>query len=172
MGYRVDHTGMKYGKLTALARLEPRNKRTFWLWQCDCGEQKAINVPHVLAGKIVSCGCHLKDILAGPEHAARCKIAAARPRTHGLSNRPEYFVWKTMRQRCNNPKSKDYKWYGALGVTICDRWSDFPTFFADMGPANGLTLDRIDASGNYEPNNCRWATWETQRKNKRKHASD
>lgn len=55
----------------------------------------------------------------------------------------------------------------ALGVKICDRWREFENFYADMGEPNGLTLDRIDPFGGYEPENCRWATWETQRENKR-----
>lgn len=167
MGARIDLTGMKYGRLTAVRQLAPRNKRTFWLWSCDCGIEKAINAPHVRSGKIVSCGCYLTEILHSDDHAARCKVAAQNPRTHGLSNLPEYFVWKTMRQRCKNPNQHDYRWYGALGVTVCAAWDDFEVFYADMGPSNGLTLDRIDATGNYEPGNCRWATWEVQRQNKR-----
>ena len=161
-------TAMRFGRLTAVKPLPPRNRRTFWLWRCDCGQTKAINASHVKQGKIVSCGCYLKEVLASEEHAARCKVAAQKPRTHGLSGMPEYFVWKTMRQRCRNPNQHDYRWYGALGVKVCERWDSFEAFFADMGPANGLTLDRIDPTGNYEPSNCRWASWEVQRANKRK----
>lgn len=168
MAYKENVTGKKYGRLTAISRLEPRNKRTFWLWRCDCGTEKAINLPHVKAGKIVSCGCYLSEVLKSDEHAARCSVAAKMPRSHGLSSIPEYFVWKTMRQRCNNPNQHDYRWYGALGVSVCERWDSFEAFYEDMGPAGGLTLDRIDPAGNYEPENCRWATWEVQRENKRK----
>jgi len=74
-----------------------------------------------------------------------------------------------MRQRCSNPKSPDYKWYGALGVRVCDRWQSFEAFFADMGPSNGLTLERLDPFKGYEPGNCCWAPWSDQRMNKRKH---
>ena len=164
---RADVTGQRFGRLVAVAPLPARNKRTFWLWRCDCGAEKAINLPHVKSGKIVSCGCYLAEVLHSREHASRCAVAAATPRTHGLSKLPEYFVWKTMRQRCGNPNSPDYRWYGALGVKVCERWSDFEAFYADMGPANGLTLDRADPTGDYCPENCRWATWETQRANKR-----
>lgn len=164
---KEDVTGHRFGRLVALSPLPPRNKRTFWLWRCDCGAEKAINLPHVKAGKIVSCGCFLDDVLHSDEHAARCKENAKKPRTHGLSRIPEYYVWKTMRQRCENPNQNDYRWYGGLGVNVCDRWRDFVSFFEDMGPANGLTLDRIDPTGHYEPANCRWADWETQRVNKR-----
>lgn len=167
MPARQDVTGQRFGRLVAIRRLPPRNKRTFWLWRCDCGTEKAINLPHVKAGKIVSCGCYLTELLHSAAHAAHCAAAAKHPRSHGLSHLPEYFVWKTMRQRCENPRNHDYRWYGALGVRVCERWSSFEAFYADMGPARGLTLDRIDPTGHYEPSNCRWATWETQRANKR-----
>lgn len=72
-----------------------------------------------------------------------------------------------MLQRCANPNCHDYRWYGKLGVKVCERWLSFENFYADMGEPNGLTLDRINPAGNYEPSNCRWATWETQRDNKR-----
>ncbi len=167
MPAKIDVTGRRFGRLTALSPLASRNKRTFWLWRCDCGQDKAINLPHVMYGKIVSCGCYLNEVLHSDEHAEHCGAIAKLPRSHGMSSLPEYFVWKSMRQRCDNPNSHDYRWYGALGVRVCERWATFPAFFADMGPANGLTLDRIDPAGNYESGNCRWATWETQRQNKR-----
>ena len=72
-----------------------------------------------------------------------------------------------MHERCRNPNNHDYRWYGALGVRVCERWASFENFYADMGEPNGLTLDRIDPRGNYEPENCRWATWDVQRVNKR-----
>lgn len=86
-----------------------------------------------------------------------------------MSRTPVHAVWKAMIQRCANPKAHDYRWYGALGVEVCERWRSFENFYADMGEPNGLTLDRINPMGDYKPSNCRWASWETQRMNKRKH---
>lgn len=85
-------------------------------------------------------------------------------------NKPEYNSWLAMRHRCRNPKVTAFKNYGGRGITVCDRWHDsFADFLADMGkrPTLGHTLDRIDNDGNYEPGNCRWATWDVQSKNRR-----
>lgn len=82
---------------------------------------------------------------------------------------PTYISWKAMRQRCRDPKYWQYSDYGARGIAVCERWRDsFANFLADMGerPA-GRTLDRIDNSRGYEPENCRWATSEEQNQNKR-----
>lgn len=92
---------------------------------------------------------------------------------HGAARRgkdrsPTYKIWVSMRERCRNPKLKGFKNYGGRGITVCERWKSFANFLADMGekPA-GLSLDRINNNGNYEPGNCRWADRETQSRNRR-----
>lgn len=82
----------------------------------------------------------------------------------------EYLAWSNMRRRCYSPTFTSYPWYGARGVTVCDRWREsFPAFLADVGPRPSPrhSLDRIDTAGPYEPGNCRWATKDVQQQNRR-----
>lgn len=81
---------------------------------------------------------------------------------------PTFIAWQTMRRRCENRNTKDYKYYGGRGITVCSRWSQFANFLADMGEKpEGLTLGRIDTDQGYCPENCRWETWKQQRANVR-----
>lgn len=82
---------------------------------------------------------------------------------------PEYKAWKNMRRRCENPNHPRYKDWGGRGIKVCERWHDFRNFYADMGPKPGpeFSLDRKNNNGNYEPENCRWATRSQQQRNAR-----
>ena len=83
--------------------------------------------------------------------------------------KPEYKIWLQMRQRCNNPKCRVYKFYGGRGIKVCKRWDTFKNFLEDIGsrPEGNFSIDRIDVDGDYEPNNCRWTTQKTQVRNRR-----
>jgi len=90
---------------------------------------------------------------------------------HGGHGTLTYARWKSMMQRCTNPKAQNFKHYGGAGVTVCERWQDFASFLTDMGecPSRAMTLDRRDGAKGYEPGNCRWATRAEQNQNRPSH---
>jgi hypothetical protein len=98
------------------------------------------------------------------------------PTTHGQAaagGTRTYHAWKSMVRRCTNPSSADWPRYGGRGISVCSRWLRFEDFLADMGGCpDGLSLDRINNDGNYEPGNCRWTTWEQQMRNRRSNSGE
>ncbi len=154
----IDLTGQTYGRLKVIKKLARVNKQQRWLCECDCGKIVDCQGGNLRSGQTRSCGCLSKE------------IAGNRFRTHGMSKTSEFYIWHGIRCRCHNKSDPAYKWYGALGVTVCDQWrTSFEAFIADVGfrPSKKHSLDRINPYGNYEPSNCRWATWSEQASNKR-----
>lgn len=128
------------------------------LYKCYCGNEFEARPYKIETGHTNSCGCY------GKEQTSKAR------KTHGMSTINEYKIWKGIKYRCYSETCPGYKYYGGRGITMCDRWKNsFEAFYADMGPRpKGLSIDRTNNDGDYEPSNCTWATRSQQVRNRRK----
>jgi hypothetical protein len=155
---RAELVGEKFGRLTVIEFKEIKNEKAYWLCKCECGNPVFVPTYRLKGGITQSCGCLQK------ERTSDAKFI------HGQIKSSEYSSWVNMKNRCLNPKTIGYSAYGGRGIKVCKRWrNSFEEFFKDMGskPTPRHTLDRKNPDGNYEPNNCRWATEEEQQNNRR-----
>lgn len=167
MGKKLALAGLKFGKLLVIKESHSQNNKVHWLCKCDCGGFSTPSGTDIKNGYIKTCGCSWVE-----SARKNGKLADGTANIkHGLHGIPEYFVWKTMKQRCSNKNNRSYPDYGGRGITVCDRWKDsFENFFKDMGerPSKRHSIDRMDNDKGYEPSNCKWSTDVEQASNRRK----
>lgn len=165
----LDLVGKTYGRLTVIAKTDkPEGRKTrgsYWLCACSCGKNTVTSAAALRDGNAVSCGCFRNERIS----QGKTKHGYSMSKTG--TPHPLYRVWETMKARCHRLNQKDWKYYGARGVSVCNEWRNSSVAFIEWALANGweqgLTLDRRDNNGNYEPSNCRFVTRAVQAQNRR-----
>lgn len=148
-----DLTGKVFNRITVRSRAPNQGKNVSWNCVCSCGTEFVTQGGSLTSEHTKSCGCFMKENTS--------KLGLTHPaKKHGMSFSSTYYSWRAMKLRCNRVKDISYKWYGAKGIKVCDRWLKFKNFLEDMGvkPSKDYCIDRVDSSKDYEPSNCVWIT--------------
>ncbi len=162
MPKKINLIGQKFDRLTVISEAPRHSGLIAWLCRCDCGNTIIATTKGLRKGHTKSCGCL---------RASRAAQLAQQKRTHGEKRTRLYRIWSSMKSRCLYPRNIGFARYGGRGIAVCDEWKNSFETFRDWARANGyadgLTLDRIDVNGNYEPTNCRWLSPKDQARNRR-----
>lgn len=165
---KIDMMGKKFNRLTVVEATDiKKDGKLHWKCKCDCGNEIIACGKLIRSGNTKSCGCLQKE--KAKVHMSNYLKNNNPGLKHGLAGSRIYMCWQNMTRRCINPKSEAYKYYGARGIKVCDKWKTFEGFYEDMkeGYKENLTIDRIDSNGNYQKSNCRWSTIAEQNDNRR-----
>ena len=149
----IDLSGQIFGRWSVLSFDSSKNGDAYWMCKCDCGTVRSVNGYHLRSGRSTSCGCYSAERTRKNPPGVRHGLNKTNPRLYG--------IWQGMLNRCRRKNGADYKSYGGRGISVCEEWHQFPPFYK-WAMANGytdeMTIDRINADGNYEPSNCQWLT--------------
>lgn len=160
----IVNPGDRFGRLTVIKEAEKQYGHRYILVQCDCGKTKTVNLGSLVSGASKSCGCFRREYISKRNYK------------HGLTCRGQkierlYNIWNGMKCRCFDTNDPGYRNYGGRGITVCDEWTNDYIAFREWALNNGysdeLTIDRIDNNKGYFPDNCQWATVQTQSNNTR-----
>jgi hypothetical protein len=147
--------GKMFGRLSVVEEVKP----SWFLCVCECGITVTVPRWSLVNDHVKSCGCLQAE---WRQNIGKTRLV------HGQEGTLVYKAWVMMRQRCNNPKNSAFHYYGGRGIKVCARWGSFPNFIDDMGERpKGMSLERKNNDGDYEPENCTWATAAEQSKNRR-----
>lgn len=156
MGRLIDLTGKRFGRLTVIERAGSSKNESLWLCHCDCGNDIVTWSSSLRRGLTRSCGCIASERMTEIHRKNGDHIIEGSDRSN------LYWTWRGMIRRCYDPRIDNYRYYGAKGISVCAEWRSSFQAFKDWALAHGylegLTIDRIDHTGDYCPGNCQWLT--------------